>query len=159
MKFDDVFNLDDLPESQSYDPIPAGEYAAEIKTAELRDTKSGNGKYLAIGYSITDQQYNGRMVFGNLNIRNANPKAEEIGRQQLGLLMRAIGLKRLQDSDQLIGGCLKIKVVIKKDDEYGDRNEIKSWKPLAGQSPPATAGGKTPPWAMPSHENADDVPF
>jgi hypothetical protein len=155
MKFDDEFSINDLPESQSYEPIPAGEYLCEIKSAELRDTKSGNGKYLAVGYSITDQKYNGRMVFGNLNLRNPNSIAKEMGLQQLGALMKATGLVRLRDTDELVGLNCRIKVVIRKDEEYGDRNEVKGWKP-AGSKP--TGGGGIPPWSRPSHEN-DDAPF
>jgi hypothetical protein len=55
-------------------------------------------------YDITGPSHQGRVVFGNLNIKNANPKAEEIGRQQLGDIMRAIGLAKVTDTDQFIGG-------------------------------------------------------
>jgi hypothetical protein len=49
MKFDDVFNLDELPESQSYDPIPAGEYAAACRSitasyCRWQDTTVGDAK-------------------------------------------------------------------------------------------------------------------
>jgi hypothetical protein len=50
-----------------------------------------------------------------LNIKNANPKAEEIGRQQLGDIMRAIGLAKVTDTDQLIGGQIGIKLEVKED--------------------------------------------
>ena len=94
------------------------------------------------------------MVFGNLNIRNASVKAEEIGRQQLGELMRAIGLAKVTDSDQLIGGTVQIKVSIRAaSGQYGESNEIKGFKSAGGAAPvvasapaPAAAKGSTPPW-------------
>jgi len=97
-------------------------------------------------------------VFGNLNIKNASQKAEEIGRQQLGELMRSIGLARVTDTDELIGGQLQIKVSIRKSEEYGDQNEVKGFKALAGAmaaapaptqqaaAPKAPSGGAAP-WA------------
>jgi hypothetical protein len=96
-------------------------------------------------------------VFGNLNIRNQSPKAEEIGRQQLGDICRAIGLARVGDTDQLIGNSLMIKLDIEKSEQYGDKNQVKGFKPIAGGAPkvvgmvvsiPAAAPAKAaPPWA------------
>jgi hypothetical protein len=88
-----------------------------------------------------------------LNTRNPNPKAEEIGRQQLGDIMRAGGLSRLEDTDQLIGINLTIKVTIRNDPNYGKSNEIKAYRSVEGSAPPATAaaapsnGKAAPPWA------------
>ena len=79
------------------------------------------------------------MVFGNLNIKNPNQKAEEIGRQQLGDIMRAIGLAKVTDTDQLIGGNLSIKLDVKQDAQYGASNEVKGFKSVSGSVAP-TAG-------------------
>jgi hypothetical protein len=96
------------------------------------------------------------VVFGNLNIRNANPKAEEIGRQQLGDICRAIGLARVGDTDQLIGHSLMVKLDVEKSEQYGDKNNVKGFKPINGGSPsvvakPAVAAAApakaAPPWA------------
>ena len=158
MSFLDMpINVDDLPVSESsFDPLPAGWYQASIQGAELKTTKAGNGQYIAVQYSITGPTHQGRVIFGNLNIRNPNPKAEEIGRQQLGELMRAIGLVTVQDTDQLIGGQLSIKLSVRKSEEYGDSNDVKGYKALDGgamtqptQAAPQTATAKASaaPWA------------
>ena len=152
----ETFSTADLPEGRGeFEPLPAGWYSATIAGAELKDTKAGTGQYIAVRYDITGPTHQGRVVFGNLNIRNPNPKAEEIGRQQLGDLMRAIGLSKVEDTDQLIGGQLQIKLAIKKSDEYGDSNDVKSCKAISGSAPPAasvpatekSAGAGAPPWA------------
>jgi hypothetical protein len=162
-RFDEVFDVNEMPEGGSFDPLPAGWYPVEIVAAEIKDTKSGTGKYLSVSYQ-TDSN---RLVFGNLNIRNANSKAEEIARQQLGDLMRAVGLSRLQDSDQLIGLNLQIKLTIKEDPQYGARNEIKAFKALAGgpgiakpqPTPVKAATAKAaPPWAKPQTAEGS-IPF
>ena len=103
------FDVSELPQaSKDYSVLPSGWYSTTISGAEVKETKAGTGEYIAIKYSITGPTHQGRVIFGNLNIKNPNPKAEEIGRQQLGDIMRAIGLARVTDTDQLIGGSLVI---------------------------------------------------
>ena len=156
---DQAIDLSALPQSeQSYDLLPPGWYAASITKAELKSTKDGSGQYIAIRYDITGPTHQGRVVFGNLNIKNRSVKAEEIGRQQLGGLMQAIGLSRVQDTDQLIGGQLSIKVSVQEGSNgYEARNEVKGYKAFSGSQPvmaapgaapaqAAYAGGSTPPW-------------
>jgi len=153
------FSAAELPQSdRSYDPIPAGWYEAEIKGAELRTTNAGTGQYIAVRYDVTGPTHAGRVIYGNLNVSNPNPKAEEIGRQQLGELMRSIGLGVVQDTDQLVGGRLSIKVSIQRSEKYGDSNDVKGFKALAGGAAPAPSApapqpaaapaGSAPPWAQ-----------
>lgn len=158
-----TFDIQDLPQgSASFDPLPAGWYTCAITGAEVKVTKAGNGQYIAMRYDITGPTHQGRVVFGNINVRNPNPKAEEIGRQNLGDIMRAIGLARVSDTDQLIGGKLQIKLEVKDDPTYGPGNEVKGYKALPGafaaatapasgapavQQPPAPPAKAAPPWA------------
>ena len=154
----EVFDVEFLPQGKtSFDPIPPGWYTVTIASAEVKATKNGTGQYIAIRYDVTGPTHQGRVIFGNLNIRNQSPKAEEIGRQQLGELCRAIGLAKVGDTDQLIGNALSIKVDIEKSEQYGDKNQVKGFKPIAGGAPPraamaaaaaAPAAAKAaPPWA------------
>lgn len=147
------FNAQDLPQSeQNYDPIPAGWYDVTINSAELRNTKAGNGQFIAVRYDVVGPSHQGRVVWGNINIRNPNPKAEEIGHQQLGELMRAIGLTRVEDTDQLVGGACQIKVSVSQSEQYGASNEVKGFKANGSAAPAAPANkaaapaAGTPPW-------------
>ena len=146
-------NRSDLPADNSgFDPIPAGNYTAKIADAELRDSKSGTGRYIKLRFDITGPSYEGRVVFTNLNIQNQNPKAEEIGQQQLNKLMLACGLDRVTDTDQFLGCDVGIKVSVRTSEEYGDQNEVKNFMAIKGSSAPkpaaaAPATSSTPPWA------------
>jgi hypothetical protein len=163
----ETFSTDELPVSdRSYDLIPEGWYNVSITKADLGQTKAGTGTKIDMRYDITGPSHEGRVVFGSINIRNQSQKAEEIGRQQLGEIMRSIGLAKVEDTDQLIGAQLQIKIKIRKPTDndkangyHDDKNEIGGWKSLTGSTPiPATkvpsapsatsapAGGK-PPWA------------
>jgi len=76
----------------------------------------------------------------------------------LGDIMRAIGLAKVTDTDQLIGGNLSIKLDVKQDAQYGASNEVKGFKSVSGSAAPVAAsmpasGASTatakaaPPWA------------
>jgi hypothetical protein len=144
----------ELPKSErNFEPLPAGWYTATIGGAEIKNTKAGTGQYIAIRYDITGPSHQGRVVFGNLNIKNANPTAEAIGYQQMGELMRAIGLARVDDTDQFIGGQLQIKLDVRKSEQYGDSNDVKAYMSLAGGAMPMAAAASpkaaakaSPPW-------------
>lgn len=159
----ETFNIDELPQGTgNFEPLPAGWYNATISQSELKATKDGPGQYIKVRYDITGPSHQGRVVFGNLNIKNASAKAEEIGRQQLGEIMRAIGLAKVTDTDQLIGGSLSIKLDVRAaTEQYAAQNEVKGFKAITGSAPtfaapaaspsasaPAAATGKAaPPWA------------
>jgi hypothetical protein len=146
-----TFDVDTLPQGTggNFEPLPDGWYQATITGAEVKDTKAGTGQYISVKYTITGPTHEGRVVFGSLNIRNPNPKAESIGLEQLRALMVAIGVPRVTDTDQLIGGNLSIKLAIRESEQYGASNDVKAFKALAGASaaPAAKPASATPPWA------------
>ena len=151
----DIIGTEPLPVGQTkeYGLLPEGWYSAVIVNAEIRDTKAGTGKLVAVTFDVTGPTYQGRKVWANLNIKNPNPTAEKIGREQLGEISLAIGVGLPKDTAQLIGGQLMIKVVNTKSEQYGDKNETKGYKAMSGAmpanvlaAPAAPAAAKSPPW-------------
>ena len=158
----ETFNAADLPvgNTGSFEPLPAGDYQVSIESADVNPTKDGQGQYIKLKLKVSGPTHSGRTILANLNIRNRSPKAEEIGRQQLGDIMRAIGLATLTDTDQLIGGNLVVKLAIKPaDGQYEAGNEVKAYKAGNGSAAPAPsfpapsgavsqpASASAPPWA------------
>jgi hypothetical protein len=162
------FNANDIPQSENnFEPIPAGWYEVSINTAELKETRAGTGDYIALRYDVLGPAHQGRGIFGNLNIRNPKAKAQEIGIQQLGELMRAIGLASVQDTDQLVGGHLEVKVKISppsSDGKYDASNDVNGFRAVRGgavpmvtqrpakilnseDAPEDSPAAGTPPWA------------
>ncbi len=157
-----TYHQEDLPQQDSYDPIPAGWYDATIKDADIKESKSG-GKYINIQFSITGPTNQGRTVFDIINFINKNTQTVEIAHKQLGSLIRAIGLPRVQDTNELVGGTCSIRLgLTKPTDEYPEiRNEVKGYRVIEGSRPvfntpkasvdaipaPAAAGKSAPPWA------------
>jgi hypothetical protein len=152
-RLDQTYVADDLPKSdRNFEPLPAGWYAATISEADIKKTKAGTGSYIKMRLDVTGPSHQGRVLFSNINLRNPNPKAEEIGAQQLGELMRAVGLPRLEDTDQLVGRAVSVKVTVKESEQYGTQNEVKAYKSASGAAAAPTtttatsAAAKTPPW-------------
>lgn len=134
------FDVNDLPVQQNdFSPLPDGWYSASITKAEVRDTKDKTGQFIAVRYDVTGPTHQGRVVFGKINIKNKSTQAEEIARQALGSIMRAIGLARVDDTDQLIGGTLQIKVSTRTQEGYEPTNEVRGYKAVDGGAMPTPA--------------------
>jgi len=163
-----TYDADSLPTGTgSYEPLPEGMYDARITEAGLQTTAAGTGRYIKLRFDILGPTGAGRAVFTNLNVENPSAKAEEIGRQQLGDLMRALGLKKVNDTDQLLNGQLQVKLGIRPERTdpvngrtYAASNEVRGYKGYGGapalavvnakaQAPaPAPAAPRVaPPWA------------
>ena len=108
------------------DMIPAGWYVARITDAEVKKTRDGSGYLLSVRYSIQGGNYNGRLVFQNINVKNKSQQAEKIGRRELVTLISVtLGGDKLEDSRDLIGQYLDIRLKVQKGTNgYSDKNVV-----------------------------------
>jgi hypothetical protein len=154
-----TYTTAELPQgNNNFEPIPAGNYNAQVAEADLVPTKDGSGQYIKMKLAILGPSHEGRVLFSNINIRNKSTQAETIGLQQLGDIARAIGLQAVSDTDQLVGATMQIKVAVKAaTGDYAASNEVKGYKAIAGQAsapfaasfsppPPPAAASSSPPW-------------
>lgn len=137
------FDATQVSPDMGFDTVPAGWYNALIDESDMKPTKGGDGAYLHVRFNVIDGQYAGRKIFTRLNIRNANPVAQEIAYKQLSAIAHAVGVLNIQDSSQLHGIPLKIKVKVKKDTtgQYDDQNEINAFKNINEQVDMGTVKG------------------
>ena len=124
------FDATTVQPDTGFELLPAGWYNAMIDESAINPTKDGVGAYLQLRFSVIDGQYQGRKVFARLNIRNANQTAQDIAYKQLSAIAHSVGVLQVQDSSQLHGIPLKIRVRIRKDPsgQYEDQNEINGYK-------------------------------
>lgn len=113
--------------------LPKGEYLAELKNSEVVGTKSG-GKMLKLDFVICDgSEYDNHHIFDNLNIVNANEKAQQIALGKLSELSKACGKEQIpEESYELhdIKVVVGVKVEASKDPAYpDDKNRITHFKP------------------------------
>lgn len=135
---DQAINAADLPEAQAegdFSPLPEGKYQATVVTAELKQTKAGTGQYIDIQWSITGPSHANRRIFDMVNIKNPSQVAEDIGRRQLGGLLRVAGIPVIRDTDQLVGVAATITLKIRKQAGYKDSNSVTRYEPIAAGSP------------------------
>ena len=142
------FNANDVDPSVGFEPVPAGKYLAAITDSEMKDTKSGSGKYLQLTFQVIEGEYKNRLLWARLNLQNANPTAVKIARAELSAICRAVGVMTPKDSVELHNLPLQITVKLTKRQDTGEMaNEIKGYEKkgvAAGQAQQAT--GNAPPW-------------
>lgn len=136
--------------------LPAGEYTFEISSAEVKPTKSGKGTMLSLMLSVIDpSEHAKRKVFENLCIVHPNAQTQEIALAQLSSLCRALGIVRLQDSDELIGRIVRARIKVRPPaNGYDEANAVVAYEAAHGAVPPAAksaapapaAKTSAPPW-------------
>ena len=129
------FNAEEVEPSSSFDPIPAGWYTAIISNSEMKATRDGYGEYLSLTLQIIDGQYENRLVFARLNLKNANDKAVDIARKDLAAICRAVGVMSPQASEELHDKPLMIKVKVRAaSGEYDASNDVAGYKGVDGNT-------------------------
>lgn len=79
-------------EKVKYEPIPEGEYLLRMNRIEEKAIKSGVGTLLSAGFEVINGDHKGRLIFHNFIVEHSNPKAEEIGTDQLDKYLKAVGV-------------------------------------------------------------------
>ena len=144
------FNAEEVEPSSSFDPIPAGWYTAIISNSEMKATRDGYGEYLSLTLQIIEGQYENRLVFARLNLKNANDKAVDIARKDLAAICRAVGVMSPKSSEELHDKPLMIKVKVRPaSGDYEASNDIGGYKAVEGANltpaPKAASKPQTPP--------------
>ena len=144
------FNANEVEPTASFEPIPAGRYLAAVTESEMKPTKTGNGSYLQLTFTLLDGEYKNRILWARLNLNNPNATAVKIARSELSAICHAVGVLQPKDSVELHNIPLLITVKLKKRTDNDElTNEIKGYAPksvAAGQPQQAPVGDGTPPW-------------
>lgn len=139
------------PDTGTGDPIPAGWYIATVTESDIKPTSNGAGARLAVTMTIHEPaKYAGRKVFTGFNIKNDNPVAQDIAFKQLSALAHAVGVLQVEDSQQLHGIPLKIRIKVKPaSGQYEAGNDVTAYRNMAedvklGPANPEAAGVGAP---------------
>ena len=144
------FNANDVEPATEYQPLPAGKYLTEITASELKQTKSGNGNYLELEFTVLDGDCRGRKVWDRLCLTHTNDLTQKIARGKLSAVCRAVGVMQPRDSVELHNLPLVVTVKCKTRKDTGEiTNEIKGYaqrESAAGQPQQAPVNNNTPVW-------------
>jgi len=138
------FDANQVAPSTGFDPVPEGWYNVAITESEIKPTKTGDGAYLQLKVSIIDGPQAGKPVFIRLNLKNSNQQAVDIAHGELSAICHATGVFQVSDSSQLHNLPFQIKVIVKKDPQHGESNEVKSYRDASGNEPGRPAQGGQP---------------
>jgi hypothetical protein len=148
------FDATKVDPTDTYAPIPAGDYLVIISKAEAKATKNGNGRLLELTLKIVEGQHKGRVIFERLNLWNPNQTAVEIAQRRLSQYCHATGRLRVGEASELLNIPVLASLSIREDStgKYSPSNEVRAVKPAPGNGAPssptqAPAAGATPPWA------------
>jgi len=140
------------------EPIPNGRYKAVATSAQRKHTKSGNGWFWEITFTIAEGEYEGKSVTHRFNMSNPSDDAVAIGRSQMKRYLDSIGNLEPQDESDLCYIAVFITVGCKKE-SYTNRkgekaegifNEVTKIDPCSVEPPkeeaPAKEQSSVPPW-------------
>jgi hypothetical protein len=144
------FDARTVAPAEAPEAIPAGWYNARVTNSEMKPTSDGSGAYLQLELTILDGEFANRKLFDRINLQNKNPVATEIGYRQLSAVCHATGVIQVQDSQQLHGIPLKVKVSLRPagpgadGKHYDASNEVKGYKNIADGAGGAPAQAMLP---------------
>lgn len=133
-----TFDATQVEPNGDFDPVPAGEYRAMIVDSEIKPSKAGDNM-LKLTWKIDGGEYDGRLVWQNLNLWNSSPKAAEIAQRELSSICHAVGKLNVQDSEELHHLPCLVRISLRTQEGYNPQNEVKGIKAADG-SKPATGG-------------------
>jgi hypothetical protein len=127
------------------DLLPKGEYPVVIIKMEEKATKAGNGKLLNVQMQVTRGQFQNKTVFDRFNVVNQNPVAQNIGRQQLKAMLKALGFGDGSDPSiqDVINASMKSPMIAMVDIK-DDQQVVKKYKAGLPTSQPSTPTAKQP---------------
>lgn len=121
----------------NFDPLPAGDYVAQVIGSEIKDTRNRTGKILALTWEVVDGPSEHRQFWQNINYLNDSPKAQEIGRKQLDEVAYSAGATRLTDTDDLhFKPCLVRLKVSPAQGDFPAKNEVVTVKRIGSTTAP-----------------------
>lgn len=151
----EIFEEAEKGPSGDFQPLPADNYEIVLVDADIKSTKAGDGNYMNLRFDVCNGPYAGRVIFVIVNVNNKNPKATGIGLGQLKNLVTAVGKEDWYDKlktcsswqdaeahlNTLHSTIANIpvmgKVSVKRDEKYGDKNDIKSFSKAQSVAPAA----------------------
>ncbi len=141
-----------------FSPVPPGTYPMLIESAEIKQTKKGDGHYINLAMTVLDGQQKGRKLFDRIMIQHPNAECLAIGMKAFGAIGRAIGAAELTDTSQLLNQVVAIRVRVTTDEKYGAQNEVQKYLPPSEAQPQTgDAGLPQPTYAPPPGPPAQPV--
>jgi hypothetical protein len=123
------------------DALPAGDYVAAMVKSDRKEARKEGNAYINCEFEVQEGEMQGRRFWTMLNLWNSNSQAVEIAQRELNSIMHACGKLRVDDTEELHGIPMRVKLKVENDDQYGPQNRVTGYKPL-NAGPSASSGGQ-----------------
>lgn len=127
-----VFDASQVIPAAPMEAVPAGWYSVAITDGEVTVNDGGQGRRIALEFTVLEGQYKGRKIFDGLNIVHSNPQAQQIAAGHLSAICHAVGVFQVQDVQQLFNKPFQIKVDVEGErtvDLDGNATELPKGSP------------------------------
>jgi hypothetical protein len=128
-----------------FEPFPAGIYELELVEGEVKPTAAGTGEIFKHKIKVIAGEFEGRLIFGNMNLTNPNAQAETIGRGEFKALREVVDVISPDEPEELcfrrFTGVVKIKPAAKGYDASNAVDWGKTYKLFKGELTPEKAVG------------------
>lgn len=149
--FQTPFDANTVKPNEAFEALPAGWYNGRIIASDVTPTKANDGAFLKLEIEILDGEHKGRKVFDRLNMWSgidmktgaedpSKAQTREIAHRQLSAYCHATGVFILQDSNQLHGFPVKIKLSVRQSEGYEPSNDVKAVKHIQDATPAGPFG-------------------
>jgi len=139
-------DLSQTKEQQSFDPVPPGDYHVTIIDSVVVETKTPGKHMLKVVFSVVDGPFAERKIFDNFVLGN---EAAMSRMKSMAIASQHKSPDFIQDSEELHGLKLIIKVKVSTDPGYPPQNKITRFKKLEGTQTPVAPPVFAPPPASP----------
>lgn len=141
------------PEKSKYEVLPVGEYKVKIINTVQKPTRANpNNQYIQFDMEVLGGEYAGCALVDRLNIINGNPETVKKSMARLSAITRAAGKEKINDTAELHGKIVVVKVGVKKGEgDFGPSNSIWAYKKVGE---PVTSA---PENTMSTAQNTDDI--
>lgn len=158
-------NVAEMPDSESFEPLPAAQYHLEITISDVTTPDAAKGRRVEVEYVVVSGPYEGRRGWDRFDIdRVANTKngEQQIDAKRFKQLCGAIGITdHVNDTNELHSIPFFASATIEPaNGQYGPKNRWGNYKSAGGAQqqsappaqqnrqapPPANGGGGRPGW-------------
>ena len=130
--------------TNSYDPVPPGQYQVMMVNSKMNQKNTG----ISCEFDIVSGEHSGRKLFMNLSLFAENEIARDIGQRLLNDMCIASGKMSVSDTSELHGITMTAIVKLRKNDPT--QNDISGFKPLDGAPAQQAAPAQQTQAAAPS---------
>ena len=144
------FDATNVEPSAPLDVVPAGKYPCRISQTEIKETKSGTGRYLQLTLDLIEGPFKGTSCSTGSISGTATPRPRRSPSKTLSAICHAVGVLKVRNHEEFRNKVVQVKVTTRNDPQYGESNEVKGYEAIEASKPTTNLWGSTSESAAPA---------